>query len=350
MHCGSLVGSNRPQVLYLCVRHQPLTWSARSLLTKAATVKQATAKQCNTSQVATMLPRLWVPSHLGSSNAADLTVVQLIPKPEFVWESAKAAAVSVIDCLLQSWESKAKHASNDRETAQKQVAELQERLDAQGSSAQQSSQAIRAIEHRTAALQRQMQVKVPVTQCLPSSVCHIMSAAECMQQLSCNTCHTVLAMQCLLYSACHTVPATCACHNVPATLCPPHGACHTVPAIYCPPYSAAATYCLPCHANIVPGMLYLPCSACYTVPAILCLPPCDCHIVPATFCLLHCALQTVSLCPASARRSHDASTVLSQPCHKLHHAFQDKKSSAAKCPRVVVLMMLAPRAHRLLLV
>ena len=67
-------------------------------------------------------------------------------------------------CLLQTWESKAKHASNDKETAQKQVSELQERLDAQGSSAQQSSQAIRAIEQRTAALQRQMQVKVLAAQ------------------------------------------------------------------------------------------------------------------------------------------------------------------------------------------
>ena len=65
-------------------------------------------------------------------------------------------------CLLQSWESKARHASNERESAQKQVSELQERLDTQGSNAQQSSQAIRAIEHRSAALQRQMQVKVPV--------------------------------------------------------------------------------------------------------------------------------------------------------------------------------------------
>lgn len=63
-------------------------------------------------------------------------------------------------CLLQSWESKAKHAGNEREAAQRQVSELQERLDAQGSSAQQSSQAIRAIELRAATLQRQMQVKV----------------------------------------------------------------------------------------------------------------------------------------------------------------------------------------------
>lgn len=61
---------------------------------------------------------------------------------------------------LQTWESKAKHASNDKETALKQVSELQERLDAHGSSAQQSSQAIRAVEQRTAALQRQMRVKV----------------------------------------------------------------------------------------------------------------------------------------------------------------------------------------------
>jgi len=71
--------------------------------------------------------------------------------------------------VLQTWESKAKHASNDRETALKQVSELQERLDAQGSSAQQSSQAIRAIEQRTAALQRQMSVKV----CCCSLACHL---------------------------------------------------------------------------------------------------------------------------------------------------------------------------------
>lgn len=63
-------------------------------------------------------------------------------------------------CLLQSWESKAKHAGNEREAAQRQVSELQERLDAQGSSAQQSSQAIRAIELRAGTLHRQMQVKV----------------------------------------------------------------------------------------------------------------------------------------------------------------------------------------------
>ena len=72
-------------------------------------------------------------------------------------------------CQLQSWESKARHASNERETAQKQVSELQERLDAQGSSVHQSSQAIRAIEQRTAALQRQMQVKVPIANTLSAA-------------------------------------------------------------------------------------------------------------------------------------------------------------------------------------
>ena len=67
---------------------------------------------------------------------------------------------SCVMTCLQTWESKAKHASNDKDTALKQVSELQERLDAQGSSAQQSSQALTAIEQRTAALQRQMRVKV----------------------------------------------------------------------------------------------------------------------------------------------------------------------------------------------
>lgn len=131
-------------------------------------------------------------------------MAQLLTKTYLVWGSATAAAMSVTECLLQSLESKAKHAGNDREAAQKQVAELQERLDAQGSSAQQSSQAIRAIEHRTAALQRQMQVKVPVTQCLPISVCLIMPAAQCLQWLSC---HALPAIQRLPCIACHTVPA-----------------------------------------------------------------------------------------------------------------------------------------------
>ena len=88
-----------------------------------------------------------------------------------------AKELKVKHCLLQTWESKAKHASNDKETAQKQVSELQERLDAQGSSAQQSSQAIRAIEQRTAALQRQMRVKVYTAQCLAWLVCFISAAS-----------------------------------------------------------------------------------------------------------------------------------------------------------------------------
>ncbi|KAL3151588.1 Centrosomal protein 135kDa, isoform B [Trebouxia sp. C0009 RCD-2024] len=82
---------------------------------------------------------------------------------------------------LESWESKAKHASNDRETAQKQVAELQERLDAQGSSAQQSSQAIRAIEHRTAALQRQMQVKDEDLESLRQQLAESQQTAEALR-------------------------------------------------------------------------------------------------------------------------------------------------------------------------
>lgn len=101
-------------------------------------------------------------SHLGSYNAADQWH-SLLPLDRTFGQVCKSVSHKYDECLLQSWESKARHASNDKDTAQKQVAELQERLDAQGSSAQQSSQAIRANEHRTAALQRQMQVKVPAT-------------------------------------------------------------------------------------------------------------------------------------------------------------------------------------------
>lgn len=64
------------------------------------------------------------------------------------------------NCDLQTWESKAKQAGSERDTALKQAADLQEQLDSQGSNAEHISQAVRGLEQRNTAMQRQMAVKV----------------------------------------------------------------------------------------------------------------------------------------------------------------------------------------------
>lgn len=64
------------------------------------------------------------------------------------------------DYKWQAWESKAKHAANERDTALKQAADLQKQLDTQGSTAEHVSQAVRGLEQRNTAMQRQMAVKV----------------------------------------------------------------------------------------------------------------------------------------------------------------------------------------------
>lgn len=69
----------------------------------------------------------------------------------------------------------------------KQVSELQERLDAQGSSAQQSSQAIRATEQRTAVLQRQMRVKVFVL-CSCPVLMHMLVSVHMLSVPGTNCC------------------------------------------------------------------------------------------------------------------------------------------------------------------